>query len=71
MFFYSVSQKDMTQSKRSKNLEKFQFDDETPVFLLSIRAGAVGLTLTAANHCNINNCFCAILKFFYVASDFA
>jgi SNF2 family DNA or RNA helicase len=41
---------DMTQQKRAKNLEKFQFDDETPVFLLSLRSGAVGLTLTAANH---------------------
>jgi len=41
---------EMTQKKRATNLEKFQFDDETPVFLLSLRSGAVGLTLTAANH---------------------
>lgn len=41
---------DMPMTKRSKNLERFQFDDETPVFLLSLRSGSVGVTLTAANH---------------------
>ena len=41
---------DMTQQKRSRNLERFQFDDETAIFLLSLRSGSVGVTLTAANH---------------------
>jgi SNF2 family DNA or RNA helicase len=41
---------DMAMAKRGKNLERFQFDDETPVFLLSLRSGSVGVTLTAANH---------------------
>lgn len=41
---------DMTQPARAAALEKFQFDDEIAVFLLSLRSGSVGLTLTAANH---------------------
>lgn len=35
---------------RKKALEQFQNDPPTTVFLLSVRAGAVGLTLTAATH---------------------
>ena len=37
-------------SKRSKALRDFQNDPPTTVFLLSMRAGAVGINLTQANH---------------------
>lgn len=40
---------DMTMSKRAKALNDFQNDPPTTVFLLSMRAGAVGINLTAAN----------------------
>ena len=40
---------DMTMTKRAKALNDFQKDPPTTVFLLSMRAGAVGINLTAAN----------------------
>ena len=40
---------DMSLSKRKKALDMFQNDPPTTVFLLSIRAGAVGINLTQAN----------------------
>lgn len=35
---------------RRRALEAFQSDPPTTVFLLSVRSGAVGITLTAAQH---------------------
>lgn len=40
----------MTRSQRTKALSDFQKDPPTTVFLLSTRAGAVGINLTQANH---------------------
>jgi len=40
----------MSRSQRSKALSDFQKDPPTTVFLLSTRAGAVGINLTQANH---------------------
>jgi SNF2 family DNA or RNA helicase len=40
----------MTRAQRSKALSDFQQDPPTTVFLLSTRAGAVGINLTQANH---------------------
>lgn len=39
----------MSMSKRTKALRDFQNDPPTTVFLLSMRAGAVGINLTSAN----------------------
>jgi len=39
----------MTMKQRTKSIQLFQNDPPTTVFLLSIRAGAVGINLTAAN----------------------
>ena len=36
--------------KRSKLVERFQQDEETPFMILSLKAGGTGLNLTAANH---------------------
>jgi len=41
---------DMSMQTKGKNLTKFQSEPSITVFLLSLRSGAVGLTLTAANH---------------------
>lgn len=41
---------EMSQVQKGNNLNKFQSDPSITVFLLSLRSGAVGLTLTAANH---------------------
>lgn len=38
------------QGKRDELVEQFQSADGPPFFLLSLRAGGTGLTLTAANH---------------------
>src|SRR5690606_30649761 len=39
------------RNKRDELIERFQSDDRTaPIFILSLRAGGVGLNLTAANH---------------------
>lgn len=43
----------VAQHERADALLDFQSDPEIRVFLLSMRAGAVGLTLTAADHCFI------------------
>lgn len=40
---------DMSMRKRAKALHDFQHDPPTTVFLLSMRAGAVGINLTQAN----------------------
>jgi superfamily II DNA or RNA helicase len=40
----------MTMRTRKKNLDQFRNDPDCCVFLLSMRAGSVGLTLTAASH---------------------
>lgn len=40
---------DMTLAKRAKALREFQSDPPTTIFLLSMRAGAVGINLTQAN----------------------
>merc|ERR1712098_623603 len=40
----------MTMNKRKKQLDEFSSDPEVKVFVLTVRSGAVGLTLTAANH---------------------
>lgn len=39
----------MSMSKRAKALREFQNDPPTTIFLLSMRAGAVGINLTQAN----------------------
>jgi superfamily II DNA or RNA helicase len=39
----------MTMKKRAKALHDFQHDPPTTIFLLSMRAGAVGINLTQAN----------------------
>jgi len=41
---------EMSQVQKGNNLNRFQTDPSISVFLLSLRSGAVGLTLTAANH---------------------
>ena len=41
------------QHERADALLDFASDSEIKIFLLSMRAGAVGLTLTAADHCFI------------------
>ena len=40
----------MSLKKRTKALSEFQNDPPTTIFLLSMRAGAVGINLTQANH---------------------
>lgn len=40
---------DMTMKNRAKALRDFQSDPPTTIFLLSMRAGAVGINLTQAN----------------------
>ncbi len=35
---------------RKKAMDRFKEDPSVNVFLLSVRAGAVGITLTAASH---------------------
>ncbi len=39
----------MSMAKRTKALSDFQKDPPTTIFLLSMRAGAVGINLTQAN----------------------
>jgi non-specific serine/threonine protein kinase len=36
--------------QRQKLVERFQADDDTPFFVLSLKAGGTGLNLTAASH---------------------
>jgi SNF2 family DNA or RNA helicase len=40
----------MTRAQRTRALEEFQNDPPTTIFLLSVRAGAVGINLTQASH---------------------
>eukprot|EP00039_Didymoeca_costata_P002706 m.62017 g.62017 ORF g.62017 m.62017 type:complete len:1191 (+) comp11477_c0_seq1:243-3815(+) len=40
----------MSRSQRDKSLDAFKNDPPTTIFLLSTRAGAVGINLTQANH---------------------
>eukprot|EP01083_Nonionella_stella_P117642 350834_1 len=48
---YSTLTGSMTMNKRAKNLKQFSnASSDTKVFVLTVRTGAVGLTLTAANH---------------------
>ena len=47
---YRTLSGNMSMSKRKKQLEEFSSDPEVKVFVLTVRSGAVGLTLTAANH---------------------
>jgi len=49
-FQYRTISGDMSMSSRSKALQDFQNDPPTTIFLLSMRAGAVGINLTQANH---------------------
>merc|ERR1712013_781420 len=49
-FEYRTLKGNMTLNKRKKALEQFSNDPNVTVFVLSVRSGAVGLTLTAANH---------------------
>lgn len=41
---------DMTKSQREDVVEKFQNNNRYKIFILSLKAGGVGLNLTAANH---------------------
>jgi SNF2 family DNA or RNA helicase len=47
---YQTIEGHMTMTQRKKALDRFRGTSDTNVFLLSVRAGAVGLTLTAADH---------------------
>jgi len=49
-FTFRTLSGDMTMDRRRRALEAFQKDPPTTVFLLSMRSGAVGITLTAAQH---------------------
>merc|ERR1719229_80705 len=49
-FSYRTLTGNMTMNKRKKQLEQFGNDDNVKVFVLTVRSGAVGITLTAANH---------------------
>ena len=49
-FQYQTLEGHMTMRQRKKNLEEFRSNPQCAVFLLSMRSGAVGLTLTAASH---------------------
>ncbi|WP_017726880.1 DEAD/DEAH box helicase [Halalkalibacterium ligniniphilum] len=40
----------LTRQKRQEAIEQFQENKEIPAFVLSLKAGGVGLNLTAANH---------------------
>lgn len=40
----------LTRPKRQEAIERFQEDPEVTAFVLSLKAGGVGLNLTAANH---------------------
>lgn len=38
------------QGRRDQMIERFQSGDSSPVFILSLKAGGVGVNLTSANH---------------------
>jgi SNF2 family DNA or RNA helicase len=48
-FNYRTLSGDMPMRRRAKALHDFQNDPPTTIFLLSMRAGAVGINLTQAN----------------------
>ncbi|KAK3261943.1 hypothetical protein CYMTET_29182 [Cymbomonas tetramitiformis] len=47
---YRMLQGKMTLKQREDAINAFQFDPPTTIFLLTARAGAVGITLTSASH---------------------
>ena len=49
-FSYRTLTGNMTMNKRKEQLEQFVKNDDVKVFVLTVRTGAVGITLTAANH---------------------
>ena len=49
-FQYRTLSGDMSMSNRARALQDFQNDPPTTIFLLSMRAGAVGINLTQANN---------------------
>ena len=49
-FKYKTLTGSMTMNKRKKALDEFANDCETKIFVLTVRSGAVGITLTSANH---------------------
>ena len=49
-FTFQTLEGHMPMRQRKRNLEEFRANPECAVFLLSMRSGAVGLTLTAASH---------------------
>ena len=49
-FTYQTLEGHMPMRQRKRNLEEFRQNPDCAVFLLSMRSGAVGLTLTAASH---------------------
>ena len=49
-FEYRTLSGNMSMNKRKKQLESFASDRDVKVFVLTVRSGAVGITLTAANH---------------------
>lgn len=60
-FQYRTISGDMSMAGRAKALRDFQNDPPTTIFLLSMRAGAVGINLTQVRNCTIDN---PIKKFF-------
>merc|ERR1712129_2544 len=49
-FEYRTLTGSMTMNKRKKQLDQFSNDPNVSVFVLTVRTGAVGITLTSANH---------------------
>ena len=49
-FEYRTLSGSMSMNKRKKQLEQFSNDRNVKVFVLTVRSGAVGITLNAANH---------------------
>ena len=49
-FEYRTLTGSMTMNKRKKQLEEFSNNSNVGVFVLTVRSGAVGITLTSANH---------------------
>jgi len=47
---YRTLRGDMSMQKRTRELEAFIKERNCPIFVLSVRSGAVGITLTAASH---------------------
>ena len=62
-FKYRTLLGSMTKNERSKALAEFQSDPPTTIFLLSMRAGAVGVNLTQANHVRRTLLFSSLLYY--------